>query len=591
MKKRVLSVLLAIVMVVGMFPVTAGALPAPHTHPICGATCTHEVEHNTLDSWTKLTASNLSNGTLSLTDGKSYYLGEDITVSASVEISGTVNLCLNGRVLEYVGTGKESVIKVTSDATLTICDCTNTTHTGYINSDGLWEAGTPSGEEAAVTLTGGIITGGTGYHFSDNNYYRYGGGIFVDGGTLNLYGGNIAGNLCEHESDLSKNGGGGVYVKNGTFNMYDGTITGNCAMTKTNGGGGLYLDNSTFNMSGGKISQNKAYLVSGSYGGYGGGIRVVGNDSQVNLSGTAKISGNSAYSAGGGINLATGSITMSGNVAIDGNEAQNGGGVSFKGNTFTINGGSISNNTATGSYGAGGVEMTSGSITMNDGSISNNTAAGTGGGVRVYDGTFTMAGGSISGNKTTGSAHGGGVYIYNNGSATFAMTAGKISGNTASGNGGGVYNDRVFQISGGEISGNIASVDGGGVYANKAVKLSGAPTISGNTVNENSNNVSVSTSYNINVVGALTNTTPIGVTVRSSGTGKFASPSGDVTTLADGYAGKFRSDNPAYDVAVEGTNLILAEASHSHDMSVDCGGSGVTFEPWDGTTTFPGGNV
>ena len=31
--------------------------------------------------------------------------------------------------------------------------------------------------------------------------------------------------------------------------------------------------------------------------------------------------------------------------------------------------------------------------------------------------------------------------------------------------------------------------------------------------------------------------------------------------------------------------------THSHDMSVDCGGSGVTFEPWDGTTTFPGGNV
>ena len=570
--------------------VTVSAPAETHSHPICGATCTHDDTHSPAENWTELTASDVSDGTLSLTDGKSYYLGEDITVSASVEISGTVNLCLNGHVLKYDGTGKESVIAVTSGATLTICDCTNTTHTGYINNDGLW---TPSGEEAAVTLTGGIITGGTGYRFyDDTSYYRYGGGIYVDGGTLNLYGGNIAGNLCAHEGDLKKYGGGGVYVKNGTFNMYDGTITGNCAMTKTNGGGGgLYLDNSTFNMSGGKISQNKAHLVSGSYGGYGGGIYVFGSNSQVKLSGIAEISGNSAYSNGGGIYLATGSITMSENVAIDGNEAQNGGGVSFKGNTFTINGGSISNNTATGSYGAGGVEVASGSITMNDGSISNNTAAGTGGGVRVYDGTFTMAGGSISGNKTTGSAHGGGVYIYNNGSATFAMTAGKISGNTASGNGGGVYNDKVFQISGGEISGNIASVDGGGVYANKAVKLSGAPTISGNTVNENSNNVSVSTSVNIAVVGELTNTTPIGVTVRSSGTGKFASPSSDVATLANGYANKFQSDNPAYAVAVEDTYLILAEAPHSHDMSVDCGGSGVTFEPWDGTTTFPGGNV
>lgn len=194
MKKRVLSIVLSIVMLVSLLPTTALAMPAPeapHTHPVCGATCTHNDDHSTPESWTKLTASDLSNGTLSLTDGKSYYLGEDITVSSFVEISGEVNLCLNGHVLSLDESAEDCVIVVDANSTLNLCDCNGTSqsHKFAVDSNtGLWTPDEVSGTES---VTGGVITGGKN------------GGIYAEG-ELNQYGGHIVGNQSED--------GGGVYL-------------------------------------------------------------------------------------------------------------------------------------------------------------------------------------------------------------------------------------------------------------------------------------------------------------------------------------------------------------------------------------------
>jgi parallel beta-helix repeat protein len=71
-----------------------------------------------------------------------------------------------------------------------------------------------------------------------------------------------------------------------------------------------------------------------------------------------------------------------------------------------------------------------GTFTMQGGSVQGNTATGYGGGVLVFanSGTFTLSGGSIEGNTATG--YGGGVYLYN--SSALTKTGGTIYGNNAS---------------------------------------------------------------------------------------------------------------------------------------------------------------
>ena len=89
---------------------------------------------------------------------------------------------------------------------------------------------------------------------------------------------------------------------------------------------------------------------------------------------------------------------------------------------------------AEGVLSGGGVRVR-GMLTLSAGNLSEN-AAEDGGGVYVDEGgSFVMQGGSVSENTATG--NGGGVYVHAGGS--FTMQGGNISSNTAAGNGGGVY--------------------------------------------------------------------------------------------------------------------------------------------------------
>ena len=91
--------------------------------------------------------------------------------------------------------------------------------------------------------------------------------------------------------------------------MSGGAITGN--ETEVHGGG--VYNNGTFTMSGGEITHNKSEK-------YGGGVR---HASQVSfkMSGTAKITNNTAISDGGGVIVEKGrAITLGGAVEITGNK-------------------------------------------------------------------------------------------------------------------------------------------------------------------------------------------------------------------------------------------------------------------------------
>jgi hypothetical protein len=152
---------------------------------------------------------------------------------------------------------------------------------------------------------------------------------------------------------------------------------------------------------------------------------------------------------------------------------------------FIMKSGKITGNTRvsgdSGNAGSGGVRVEDGgTFTMQGGEISGNSASGeqngSGGGVDVNKAAFTLSGGTISGNTAEGkqdAAGGGGVRVGGE-NTTFTMTGGTISGNTASGKewsgGGGVKMEEgtTFNMSGGTISGNTAtseqgSSEGGGV--------------------------------------------------------------------------------------------------------------------------------
>ena len=76
MKKRILSLLLAIVMVAGLLPamsLTTGAEVTGHTHCICGATHVAVGSHKVVDERT-WTAINSAEDLLAIDEGGAYYL-------------------------------------------------------------------------------------------------------------------------------------------------------------------------------------------------------------------------------------------------------------------------------------------------------------------------------------------------------------------------------------------------------------------------------------------------------------------------------------------------------------------------------------
>jgi fibronectin type 3 domain-containing protein/TolB-like protein len=96
----------------------------------------------------------------------------------------------------------------------------------------------------------------SGAKITENTSYSFGGGVIVDGGTLELSdGAEISGNTANrgystYNVFVDYIDGSGIYVKNrGNVIIRGGTIT-------KNKGNGIYAENSTVNMSGGIISKN-----------------------------------------------------------------------------------------------------------------------------------------------------------------------------------------------------------------------------------------------------------------------------------------------------------------------------------------------
>ena len=273
----------------------------------------------------------------------SYYLTKDVTLKKEWEVPADITLCLNGKSITLDAAGAV-IYKQIYDLTLTLYDC-----------------------KGSGTITHGTDSTGTTYN---------GCGVSMYSGTFNMYGGAITNNSCGSS-------GGGVYVERGTFNMYGGAITNNSCGSS---GGGVYVEHGTFNMSGGEISSNTS-------GYYGGGIEL--SSSTFTMT-DGSISQNKAKENGGGIDVSAGStFTMYGG-NITANESWKGGGVyvgeetSNGKNTFHMDGGTITSNTATintGKQPGGGVYVASNSIFTMSGAvkITGNTYKGAENNVYLFD--------------------------------------------------------------------------------------------------------------------------------------------------------------------------------------------------------------
>ena len=305
----------------------------------------------------------VTNSTITLESGRQYYLNNDVTVSQTITVSGTVTLDLNGHVLKYKSADKGSVIKVESGGHLTIQDSCKDDTTAvhkFDTTNDLWVLNDNPPEGKAETIQGGVITGGTGTQW--DQYYR-GGGVYVaPGGTLTMESGSIVG-CSANGNGLSL--GGGVYLDSsansnaGTFTMNGGRIIG---CTADGGGGVLVALECHFTMNTGAVIQSC----------------------------TAQMGGGVYYLAMSG---SSGMFTLNGGTIQSCKALGGGGGGVCNSGEFLMQNGSIKGCTSEKDSNASGGVLNSGQFTMSGGTVEDNV---------TNSGTINADGGKITGEVTNG---------------------------------------------------------------------------------------------------------------------------------------------------------------------------------------------
>lgn len=236
MKKRLISMVLAVSMAVSIMPAPAFASGGGGQQPetVIG----QEIDRQN-SSGDYLEVSSLDQLTYINNECK-VRLTKDIVMTKAVTVNNgnSLTIDLNGHTLTAAANSQAFRIQ---GGALTIEDSIGTgviqgsgTVTG--NGGAIWMSSSDSNN--ALTLTGGTIRGFTATD---------GGGVYVDGGSFEMSGGTIS--ACN-----ATNAGGGVYVSSGSFKMSGGSIE-DC--TAHEGAGvKVYASNgktASFSMTGGEI--------------------------------------------------------------------------------------------------------------------------------------------------------------------------------------------------------------------------------------------------------------------------------------------------------------------------------------------------
>lgn len=452
-RKGVFGAVLLLCATLCMTNVTALADDGTHTHPICGTTHTDIGDHTGECADVVWTAWDGTSDIDYGDDNTAYvYLSGNAERSEQLTVKDgkTLYLCLNGYSITRTTDSTDAfdaVIRVYGDAQLVLCDCKGSgtiTHSADVYGRGVRLG--DSSSTGDFIMYGGEISGNRIDISAHSAAAGDGAGVEAQQSDFTMYGGKITNN---HVINGSNNEGGGVNMHTGgTFTMYGGEISGNaCSDT----GGGVISAGTYLKLYGGRISNNTADKR-------GGGVFT---NMTLTISDGITITGNKSEQ-GGGIYTYDEDITINGG-NITGNTATYGGGVYHMGDyrtcdTLTISGSAtITGNTATD---GGGVYVESGKNTsnwnkgqgalqINGGSITNNTATGNGGGVYINErGLLTITGGNVTDNTAT--VNGGGVY-FNGESKKFNISGNiNVTGNKKSGKANNIYlpNGQIIKIMG-----------------------------------------------------------------------------------------------------------------------------------------------
>ena len=363
------------------------------------------------------------------------------------------------------------------------------------NNTGVAPATANPGNGGAFHITGAgtvTITGGT---LSNNVAAAEGGGLWNGAGNMIILGTTITANTASGVA--SDNGGGGIYnLNNGTLTITNATISNNTANGTSGSGGGILNDvGATLNVNNSTITGNTANRAGGGIEGNatagtsfinlngvilnsntvftspgnGGGLHMTGPGT-VNITG-GTVNNNNAGSEGGGLWNGTGTMTVDG-TTIDGNTASgvaadNGGGGIYVNNGGTLivqNNAVISNNIANGTAGSGGgiLSDVGATVTVNGSTITGNTANRAGGGIEAVASTTTTLNNVALTNNNAGVSPA--IAVQETAVAFISqvpvstLNGGNASNNLAANQGGGLWNGSgTMTVTGTTINGNVVS--------------------------------------------------------------------------------------------------------------------------------------
>ena len=214
MKKRLISMALAVSMAVSIMPAPALATVGGGTTLGDDAITLSDATGGT-SSGTATLVSDLTGLTDAATNGGNVQLSGDIMLTGTLSINNkNLSIDLNGYTI--TAANNQRAFNISNGGTLEIKDSVGK---GIIQGNG-----TVTGRGGAIYMEGSgsalTISGGTIQGFTVS---AHGGGVYMSGGTFTMTGGKIY-NCSSSGTNLS---GGGVYMAEGTFDMSGGSIE-NC---------------------------------------------------------------------------------------------------------------------------------------------------------------------------------------------------------------------------------------------------------------------------------------------------------------------------------------------------------------------------
>lgn len=282
MKKRLISMALAVSMAVSIMPAPALATVGGGGTTLGDDAITQSDATGGTSSGTATSVSDLTGLTAAAKNGGNVQLSGNITLTDTLSINNKkLSIDLSGHTI--TAANNQRAFNISNGGTLEIKDSVGN---GIIQGNGTVTGSGGAiymrGSGSALTISGGTIQGFT--------VSAHGGGVYMSGGTFTMTGGKIY-NCSSSGTDLS---GGGVYMAEGTFDMSGGSIE-NCTAHEGAGvkmypdfenttctftmSGSAEIKNcsndgvsiarsgtSRFTMNGGTIDNNKGYGLWTSYG-------------------------------------------------------------------------------------------------------------------------------------------------------------------------------------------------------------------------------------------------------------------------------------------------------------------------------------